>query len=401
MVIVGAGKAAARAVVGLREHGWQGSVTLIGEETLPPYDRPPLSKSAIAEEGEPSPVILIDDETLASLQVTRIGGVAATAIDRAARCVSLADGRSLPYAKLLLCTGARARRLTLPGAERALTLRDFPDVAPLRAAFVPGRSIAIVGGGFIGLELASSAAKRGCRVVLIEALPRILMRGVPEEISRIVADRHARAGVEIVTNARIERIDAGSVLLAGGRCVPADTVIAGIGAAPEISLGAAAGLAIDNGIACDGHMRSSDPDIYAVGDCCSFPHPVFGGRRMRLEAWRAAQDQAAVATANMAGGDRIFDAVPWFWSDQYELNLQIAGLPGDGTSSVTRQVKEGAVIIFHLDAQGVLVGASGIGPGNSIARDVRMAELLIARRAAPDPAQLADPAVLLKSLIKP
>jgi 3-phenylpropionate/trans-cinnamate dioxygenase ferredoxin reductase subunit len=400
MVIVGSGKAAARAVVGLREFGWKGPITLIGEERHLPYDLPPLSKAAITAEEEPQPTLLLDESMLASLGVTRVSGIAVTAIDRPAKAVTLADGRRIPYAKLLIATGARARKLNIPGGEHARTLRYFEESAALRAAFTPGRKIAVIGGGFIGLELAASANKRGCAVTVIEAQPRILMRGVPQEISDMVAARHKAAGVTILTGAMIDRIERDGVVLADGGKIGADVIVAGIGAAPEVSLAQAAGLAIDNGIACNALLRTSDPDIFAAGDCCSFPHGIFGNRRLRLEAWRSAQDQGAVAAENMLGGGKAHEAIPWFWSDQYDLTLQIAGHPGDGKSSVRRQIKDDAFILFHLDANGVLVGASGIGPGNSIARDIRLAEMLTAKRAAPDPAQLADPAVQLKSLLK-
>ena len=400
MVIVGSGKAAARAVVGLREHGWKGSITLVGEENHLPYDLPPLSKAAISSEEEPQPTLLLDESMLGSLGVERISGIAATAIDRAAKSVTLADGRRIPYAKLLVATGARARKLNIPGGENARTLRSFEDSVALRAAFTPGRKIAIIGAGFIGLELASSASKRGCAVTVIEAQPRILMRGVPQEISEVVAARHQAAGVTILTGVNIDRVEKDGVVLVGGRKIAADVVVAGIGAAPEVSLAQAAGLAIDNGIACNALLQTSDPDIFAAGDCCSFPHGIFGNRRLRLEAWRSAQDQGAVAAENMLGGGKAHETIPWFWSDQFELTLQIAGLPGDGASSVRRQVKEDAFILFHLDGNGGLAGASGIGPGNTVARDIRLAEMLIAKRAAPTPAQLADPAFQLKALLR-
>lgn len=400
MVIVGAGKAGARAIVGFREFGWQGPVVVIGEETLAAYDRPPLSKAAIAQEEEPQPTYLLDDSMMASLKADWRGGVAATSIDRKGKAVVLANGERVPYHKLLIATGAKPRKLNLPGAERAMMLRDFDHSVALRQSFRPGVNVAIIGGGFIGLELAATARKRGCTVTLIEAQPRILMRGVPQEIAEVIAARHKAEGVTLLTGTGIDRIEADAVVLADGRRIAADVVVAGVGAVPETRLAEAAGLAIDNGIACDDHMQTSDPDIYAAGDCCSFPHPLYGGRRMRLEAWRSAQDQAAAATENMTGGDKRLEAVPWFWSDQYDLNLQIAGMPGDGTRTVTRHIKDGAFIVFHLNDDGVIVGASGVAPGNAIARDVRMAEMLAAKKAAPDPALLADPAFQLRTLLK-
>lgn len=400
MVIVGGGKAGARAAVAFRENAWKGTITLISDEALAPYDRPPLSKAAIMEETEPQPAYLLDEGMIASLEVDFLRGVPVTAIDRNAKTVGLADGRKIPYGRLLIATGAGPRMLSQPGAERALTLRDIADSVKIRNEFSSGRSIAVIGGGFIGLELAASASKRGCQVTVIEAQPRIMMRGVPEEIAMRIAARHAAAGVAILTGTTVKQIGRDQIILSDGREIPADVVIAGIGAAPRTKLAVQAGLAIDNGIACNTHLQTSDPEIFAVGDCCSFPHPVFDHERLRLEAWRNASDQAIVAVENMLGGQMPFEAVPWFWSDQFELNLQIAGLPHLGASAVKRVPKEDALILCHLDTGGRLVGASGIGQGNAIARDIRLLEMLIGKKATPDPATLADPSFQLKSLLK-
>ena len=397
IVIVGAGKAAAHAIVALREKGWKEAITLIGEEAHAPYDRPPLSKSAITGANQPKPAYILDQSLLDSLGVTFLCGESAVAIDRDHRSVELSGGRRIPYRNLLLATGARPR--TLNGAVHWRTLRSLEDSIGLRADFKPGTRVLIVGGGFIGLELAASAASRGCTVVVVEAQPRILKRGVSDLIAGAVAVRHRDAGVDIVTGARIDRIESDGVTLAGGRRIVADVVIAGIGAVPETSLAQASGLAVDNGIACDETLRTSDPYIYAAGDCCSFPHALYGGNRIRLEAWRAAQSQGTVAAENMLGGERRYEDVPWFWSDQYELTLQIAGVPADGTQPVIRQLKDGAFVEFLLDGDGRLLCGSGIGRGNAIARDVRLAEMLIARRSRADPARLADPAIALKSML--
>ena len=399
MVIVGGGMAGARAIVSLRANGWDGPITLISEETLLPYDRPPLSKAMLTEEQEPSPTYLLDESMIASLKADFVRGAKAIGIDRLKKTVVLEDGRAIAYEKLLIATGAKPRRLTIEGGELAYTLRDFADGDHLRSRLRASRSAAIVGGGFIGLEVAASARKLGCNVTLVEAQPRILMRGVPEEIARVVHARHVEAGVTMQVGTALKAVETDGILLADGHKVKAEIVIAGIGAAPEVALAKDAGLAVENGIICDETLKTSDPDIYAAGDCCSFPHRLFGNKRMRLEAWRNATDQANVATANMLGGTKSYDAVPWFWSDQYDLSLQIAGSPGDGVETVRRQVGEGFVI-FHRDATGRLVGASGIGPGNSIARDVKLAEMLIARQAAPPADVLADPATPLKALLK-
>ena len=396
IVIIGGGMAGARACINLRAGDYQGPITLISEEQYLPYDRPPLSKASIMEENEPQPIWLLEPDIVASLKVEARLGVAVAKIDRAAKQVILADGSKVPYSKLLIATGAKPRSL----GPHALTLRDHQDTLELRRRFKPGQRIVIVGGGFIGLELASSAAKLGSKVTVIEAQPRILMRGVPEPIAKIVHDRHLAAGVEMLVGTAIESINANSVKLKDGREILADTIIAGIGASPEVKLAQDAGLVIDNGIACNEHMQTSDPGIYAAGDCCSFVHTQFGGRRLRLEAWRSAQEQSATAIANMLGDTKLHVAVPWFWSDQYELGLQIAGFADMGPITVERRLGKHTLILFHMAEDGRLMGASGIGPGNSIARDVKLAEMMIAKGMKPAAEALADPNVQLKTLLK-
>jgi 3-phenylpropionate/trans-cinnamate dioxygenase ferredoxin reductase subunit len=237
----------------------------------------------------------------------------------------------------------------------------------------------------------------------MEAQPRILMRGVPAEIAEIVHAAHVAEGVDILCGEGIASIaDDGNevhVRLAGGREITADLAIIGIGAVPATGLAAEAGLAIDNGIAVDAELRSSDPDIFAAGDCCSFPLAVYGGRRVRLEAWRNAQEQGALAARNMLGAGEAHVAVPWFWSDQYGLTLQISGLADEGLGTVRRDLGDGAFILFHLAEDGRLVAASGIGPGNAVARDIRLAEMLIGKQARPAPEALGSQAVKLKSLL--
>jgi 3-phenylpropionate/trans-cinnamate dioxygenase ferredoxin reductase component len=400
IVIIGAGMAGARACINLRANGYEGPITLIGEEALLPYDRPPLSKASILEEAEPEPVWLLDETIIAELKVDVRKGVAATAINRAAKTVSLSDGSSIAYSKLLLATGAKPRHLSLPGAEHAITLRNHADTLDLRKRFRPGKNIVIVGGGFIGLELASSAAKRGCKVTLIEAQPRILMRGVPEPIAKIIHDEHVKHGVTMLVGTGLSHLTANAVHLADGRVIPADSIIAGIGAAPEVKLAADAGLAIENGIACNEHMQTSDADIYAAGDCASYINQKWGGRRMRLEAWRSAQEQAATAAENILGASKVHNSIPWFWSDQYDLGLQIAGMADMGPVTVMRKTSDDTLILFHLADNGTLMGASGIGPGTSIGRDIKLAEMMMAKNLKPAADILADPNQPLKALLK-
>ena len=395
VVIIGGGMAAARACINLRANDYQGQITLISEEALLPYDRPPLSKSSITEELEPAPLYLLEPDIIASLKVEAKLGVAAQKIDRANRKVILANGSSVAYDKLLIATGAKPRSL----GPHALTLRDHRDALILRAKFAPGKRIVVIGGGFIGLELASSAIKRGCHVTVIEAQTRVLMRGVPEAIAAVIHQRHVAAGVKMMMGTGVEEISATQVKLKDGQSIPADTIIAGIGAAPEVGLAQESGLTIDDGIACNAQLQTSDPHIYAAGDCCSFIHEQFG-KRIRLEAWRNAQEQAATAVANMLGATKQHTAVPWFWSDQYELGLQIAGMAEAGPVTVERRPAEGALLLFHLAPDGKLMGVSGIGPGNSIARDVKLAEMMIAKGLSPSAAKLADASASLKDLLK-
>lgn len=401
-VIVGAGECGARAAFALREKGFDGTITLIGNEDHLPYERPPLSKEAlVAGDG---PKLVADAERYAAAGIAVLCGRPVIEIDRTARRVLLGDGTAVPYDKLLLATGARPR--SLPGTVcggRITALRSHDDAARIRAYLVEGSHIAILGGGFIGLELATSARKLGASVTLIEGLPRILSRGVPAEIAAIVASRHAEEGVEVLCAAKVagieERPGEVRLTLEDGRVVAASLLVVGIGAVPNTELAGMAGLAVDNGIAVDGLLRTSDPDILAAGDCTSYPLPLYGDRRVRLESWRNAQEQGQLAAANMLGGGEAHSAVPWFWSDQYDMTLQIAGLADDAATTVRRDLGEGAFILFHLDAAGRLIAASGIGKGNAVARDIRLAEMLIAARRHPDPVALAAPETKLKTLL--
>ncbi len=403
MIIVGAGEAGARAASALRERGYDGPVTLVGDESHPPYERPPLSKGVMAAADEAPPLIL-DEARLVAQAIVHLAGVRAARTDRGAHRLVLDDGRSLPYHKLLIATGAGPRRLPLPGAEdpRVLYLRTFADALGLRAHLAHGSRLTVVGGGFIGLEVAAGAVARGCQVTLVEAAPRILMRGVPAAVAERVAKRHQDAGVDVRTGSAIVRVDGRgdglSLVLADGSAIDSDAIVVGIGAVPETRLAEASGLRVDNGVRVDERLRTDDPDVYAAGDCCSFPHPLYAGRRIRLEAWRNAQDQGNVAATNMLGGDEAYAAVPWFWSDQYDETLQVAGLSDEGVTTVERDLGAGR-LFFHLATDGRIVAASGVGPNGAIARDIRLAEMMIARRACPDPTALASPGIKLKALL--
>ncbi|MER9949135.1 FAD-dependent oxidoreductase [Mesorhizobium sp. M0047] len=403
MVIIGAGECGGRAALALRDLGYEGPVTLVGDEPHLPYERPPLSKDAMVSDT-PEIKAIASDAILAEKSIRHIHSVQAVAIDRAAHAVRLSDGSVLPYDKLLLATGSTPRKLPMPGlGSRCVYLRTFADALAIRAHLKAGNRIAIIGGGFIGLELAAAARKLAASVTVIEAQPRILMRGVPAEIAEIIHEAHVAEGVKILCGTGIASIaDDGNevrITVADGQEISADLAVIGIGAVPVTGLAAEAGLAIDNGIAVDAELRSNDPDIFAAGDCCSFPLAVYGGRRVRLEAWRNAQEQGALAARNMLGAGEAHAAVPWFWSDQYGLSLQIAGLSDEGRSTVRRDVGDGAFILFHLAEDDRLVAASGIGPGNAVARDIRLAEMLIGKQAKPASQALGSQSVKLKSLL--
>jgi len=404
MVVIGAGECGGRAALALRENGYGGVVTLIGEEPHLPYDRPPLSKATMTSDEAPVMTAIAAQVSLAEQGIAFVSGNPVMDIDRAAKIVRLRDGRHIAYDKLLLATGAIPRRLPLAGPNSRLAyLRTFDDALAIRAHLREGRRIAIIGAGFIGLELAASARKLGARVTVLEAQPRILMRGVPAEIAAVVHALHASQGAEILCGETIAAIkeDGRTIRIerSGGRLIEADLGIVGIGAAPATALGERAGLAIDNGVAVDDRLRSSDPNIFAAGDCCSFPLSVYGRRRVRLEAWRNAQEQGALVAKNMLGADLAYVAIPWFWSDQYDMSLHIAGLCDEGRTIVRRELGDHAFILFHLADDGRLVAASGLGPGAAVAKDIRLAEMLIAKGARPHLSDLASPSVKLKKLL--
>ncbi|WP_420325837.1 NAD(P)/FAD-dependent oxidoreductase [Mameliella sp.] len=390
ILIIGAGESGVRAAFALRGQGFDGTITLIGEEAALPYERPPLSKNPQAAPKAIRPASAYTDAGITLRLGARVSG-----IDPAARSVTLADGDCLTYDSLLLATGARAR--LFPGMAGCLTLRSDRDATAIQAQLRPRARIGIIGGGFIGLELAATARKAGAEVTVIEAAPRVLGRAVPQEIAARVADRHGAEGARLLTGADVAAADARRITLADGTALDFDAVIAGVGARPETALAEAAGITVDNGIVVDGQFRTSDPNIFAAGDCCNFQ---WRGTRIRLESWKAAQDQGAHVATAMLGGSDAYAKVPWFWSDQYDLTLQVAGLFDMGRPVRCRETGDDKTLVFQCDADGRLSAAAGIGPGNRIAKDLRIFEKLIERGARIDPHVLADPAENLKRQLK-
>jgi 3-phenylpropionate/trans-cinnamate dioxygenase ferredoxin reductase subunit len=329
-LIVGASHAGAQLAASLRQEGWGGEVVLIGDESTLPYQRPPLSKAYLAGKSSLTELAIRSAEFYSKQEIQLLDATVES-IDRSAGHLALSTGETLPYDKLALCTGARARRLRVPGddARGVYYLRTAADVELIREAAVPGRRAVIVGGGYIGLETAASLRALGLEVTVLEATERVLERVTAPEVSRFFDRIHRSEGVDIRTGALVEAFvgdnQVQEVVLADGEVVQADFVVVGIGVEPNTELAAAAGLAVDDGVVIDDQARTSDPDIVAAGDCTSHDMVRYG-RRIRLESVPSASEQAKVAAATMVGKPKEIAALPWFWSDQYDLKLQIAGL---------------------------------------------------------------------------
>lgn len=391
IVILGAGQAAASLAAKLRVLGHAGAITVIGDEPAPPYQRPPLSKGYLLGDMGLERLTLRSAEWWADQRIGLHLGVTATAIDRARQVVTTDQG-DFPYDQLALTLGATPRRLPegmgghLPGVH---VVRNLADIAALRPALVAGAKLVVIGGGYIGLEAAAVARKLGLEVTLVEAAPRILGRVAAPQTADMIRDLHQAHGVQIIEGTGIERITgtaaADGVTLADGRHLPADLVICGIGIGPETALAQAAGLAIDNGIATDAHGRTSDPSIWAAGDCASFPGP---DGRLRLESVGNAIDMAEAVAANILGANRDYIPKPWFWSDQFDAKLQIAGLNAGYDQVVTRP---GSVWYFR---QGRLIAVDALND----ARAYMIGKRLIEGGVSPTPQAIVE-ATDLKALL--
>lgn len=398
VVIVGAGQAGASAAAKLRALGFPGEITMIGEEPQPPYQRPPLSKAYLLGEMEEARLWLRPPEFWAAQTITLRLGAKVTAIDTAARTVT-AGGETIAYDELVLTTGSVPRRLPaaiggdLPGV---FTVRTLADVDAMRAEFTAGRRLVVVGGGYIGLEAAAVARKLGLEVTVIEMAPRILQRVASPETSAHFRALHAAHGAVILEDTGLDRIlgetAVTGVRLKDGRDLPADFVVAGVGILPASDLAAAAGIALDNGIATDAQGRTSAPHVWAAGDCASFP---WKGARIRLESVGNAIDQAETVAANILGAGAEYEAKPWFWSDQYDCKLQIAGLNTGYDRVVTRQGEGGAVSFWYYRGPDLLAVDAANDP-----RAYMVGKRLIEAAKSPDPALVADAATDLKALLR-
>jgi 3-phenylpropionate/trans-cinnamate dioxygenase ferredoxin reductase subunit len=394
IVIVGAGLAGARAAEALRGKGFDGSVTLVGEEPHRPYERPPLSKEYLAGKADRESAFVHPEAWYAEHDVELRTGTAVTAIDRAAREVVLAGGGRLGYDTLLLTTGASPR--TLPGTGAGVhTLRRVDDSDRLREVLAGGGHLAVVGAGWIGLEVAAAARQAGLRVTVLEALDLPLVRVLGPEIAAVFADLHTAQGVELRLGTPIEGVTANRVRLADGTAVDADAVLVGIGAAPNTALASSAGLAVDNGVLTDGALRTSDPAILAAGDVANAEHPLLG-RRIRVEHWANARNQPATAAATALGEDASYQELPYFYTDQYDLGMEYVGYvePGGYDRVVVRgDLDRREFIAFWLAGNRVLAVM------NVNVWDVGDPIKALIRAGGPvDPDALADPDTPLTEL---
>ncbi|MBA2588110.1 MAG: FAD-dependent oxidoreductase [Alphaproteobacteria bacterium] len=352
IVIIGAGQAGIQAVESLRKEGFTGPITMVGDEAYAPYQRPPLSKAYLLGAFERARLFLKADNYYAEAGCELILNTSAKAIHRAERVVELHDGRKLPYDKLLLATGARVRKLKCPGADLPGVhyLKTIADVDGLQAVFQAGKRIAIVGGGYIGLEVAAVGAKRGLDVTVFEAMDRLMARAVSPVLSDFYAHEHEKAGVKLKLNTGVEAFEGnGKVerVIAGGKSYDADIVLVGIGVVPCDELAVGCGLASTDGIVVDQNARTGDPHIWSAGDCTR--HVGREGHEIRLECVQNAIDQAKHAALSMADKHKTYSEVPWFWSDQYDLKLQIAGLARPTDTLVLRgDPAARKFAVFHL-----------------------------------------------------
>jgi 3-phenylpropionate/trans-cinnamate dioxygenase ferredoxin reductase subunit len=399
-VIVGAGQAGSDLATALRQQGYTGRIILIGEETAPPYRRPPLSKAFLSGEMTEDALYLKPAATYAKQEVELRTGVRVTAIDRKAKTVTLDTGETIKYDKLALTTGGRARRLPLPGADKPNVhyVRTIEDIKRLKEQFKPSARLVIIGGGYIGLEAASVAVKKGLKVTLVEALPRLLARVTGPELSQYYDGVHRRHGVDIRLGAGVQALEGGdnvdTVILQDGTRLPADLLIVGIGLIPNTELAEQAGLEVDNGILVDLYAQTSDPDIVAAGDCTNHENG-FLGRRLRLESVPNASEQARVAAASICGQKVPHAGIPWFWSDQYDLKLQMVGINQGYEEVVIRGSMEADNFSAFYLKEGVVIAVDTVNRP----QDFMIGKKIVAARMKIDPAVLADESVVLKTLV--
>lgn len=390
IVIVGGGQAGAQAAIVLRQSGYSGSITMIGDEAYAPYERPPLSKTFLAGEIPVERMFMRPADFYAAKDITVRLNTRADAIDRANKRVVLGGGETLAYRKLILATGGRARRMGCSGAGLAGIhyLRNVDDVLGFRARFTAGKRVVIVGGGYVGLEVAAVAVKRGCNVTVLEAEPLVLSRVVAPQMSLFYQEVHTQAGVDIHTSAKVtafEGADHVQRVVCDHGVFEADLVVIGIGIFPNVELATDAGLGVDNGIIVDDCARTNDPDIFAAGDCTNHPNMLLG-MRLRLESVPNALAQGKAAALAALDKPEPYNEVPWFWSDQYDLKLQMTGLSRPNDTVIIRGSMADQKFSACYLRDGVFVACQAV----NLAKDFLQSKKLIAAGTRPDPVRLAD-----------
>ena len=401
IVIIGGGHAGGECAFRLRQGGFTGGIALLSAEPYLPYQRPPLSKSFLAGEVTIESLLLHSPAAYEKANIGWHPSATVTAVDRASHRLTLQNGATLGYGKLVLAAGGRARLLPVPGAELAglHSLRSIADVEALRPSFTRGQRLVIVGAGYIGLEVAAVAIKTGLGVDIVEFAPRVLARAAGPELSAFYEKAHSAAGVKFHLNNGVQAFlprapgHVGAVRCSGGVELPADLVLVAAGLVPNVELAQAAGLDVNNGVVVDEFCQTSDPDILAIGDCANFPLP-FLGQRARLESVPNANEHARVAASVLNGAPSAYNAVPWFWSDQYNLKLQSVGLSQGHDQVVLRAPRspEGFVAFYLTQAR--VIAADCV---NAI-KEFTQAKRFVTGKLAIDPAKLADSAVDLKML---
>ena len=397
VVIIGAGQASAVAAATLRKEKYTGTIRILGDESQPAYDRPPLSKYYLAGEMELPKLLIRPEEFYADNDIDLHTNTTVASIDAEAKQVVTAADEVFDYDKLVIATGSRARRLNLPGSdlEGIFYLRTLDDVDLIRQAMGSGKRLCVIGGGYVGLEVAAVASVAGLEVTVIETQDRILQRVTTPEMSDYYHNLHVERGVNIMLNKAVTGFEGtGSVskVLCGDDSVDADLVIIGVGIVPNIEIAENAGIDCDNGILVDDHGQTSNPDIYAAGDCTNHPNRLLG-RRLRLESVPNAIEQARVACINLLGGDLEYASIPWFWSDQYELKLQMVGFSSDGEESVVRGDKStNSFAVFHLK-DGCVVAVDAVNSSKAFMLGKRLYGKSV------DAALLADESIELKSFL--
>ncbi len=401
IVIVGAGQAGGWCAKTLRDEGFDGTIVMLGDELHPPHERPPLSKQVLLGEAEPETTHLWPADQWAALNVDFRPGTRVVHLHPADHAVETAKGERIPYGKLMLATGSRPRLLPVPGAELqgVFYLRYLGDTLAIRERLVEGAALVVIGGGWVGLEVAAAARKRGATVTVVEAADRLCARALAPDMSDAVLRLHRSHGVDVRLGAAVSRLEGDKaverVVLGDGTAIDCSCVVIGVGIVPNVELAEEAGLTVENGIVVDEHGRTSDPDIFSAGDCSNHPNPLLG-KRVRLESWENAQNQAIAAAKAMLGKGDPYSEIPWFWSDQYDANIQLVGLPETWDETATRGDSAGFEFVTFYLHEGRIIGAAGINTG----RDVRFARRLVAGGVKATGAELSDPKVKLQALAK-